>query len=97
MVYKLQWSEEAINNLEEILNYLHSKWTNREVNKFKTKLSKQLNLIVQNPLIFPASDYNPKLRKAVLSPQTTIFYQIKDNTIYLAYIFVNKKDNSKIT
>jgi hypothetical protein len=35
MDYKLYWSEEAISNLEEILNYLNSDWTSKEVNKFK--------------------------------------------------------------
>ena len=96
MDYKLYWSEEAISNLEEILNYLNSEWTSKEVNKFKSKLSKQLDLLTQNPLLFPVSQYNPVLRKAVLSRQTTIFYEIKENMIYLAYIFVNRKNISRI-
>jgi plasmid stabilization system protein ParE len=96
MDYKLYWSEEAIRNLEEILNYLNSEWTSKEVNKFKSKLSKQLELITQNPLLFPVSQYNPVLRKALLSRQTTIFYEIKENIIYLAYIFVSRKNISRI-
>lgn len=92
MEYKLHWSEEAIKNLEEILDYLKYKWTHKEVENFKLKLSKQLDLIVRNPLMFPLSNYNPRLRKAVLSRQTTIFYEIKDNIIYLAYLFVNRKN-----
>lgn len=96
MDYKLYWSEEAISNLEEILNYLNSEWTSKEVNKFKSKLSKQLELITQNPLLFPVSQYNPVLRKAVLSRQTTVFYEIKDNIVYLAYLFVNRKNISRI-
>jgi len=43
--YKLFWSDEAINNLESILDYLQNQWTQREVDKFKNQLSKQLNLI----------------------------------------------------
>jgi len=96
MDYKLYWSEEAISNLEEILNYLNSEWTSKEVNKFKSKLSKQLEMIIHNPLLFPISQHNPRLRKAVLSRQTTVFYEIKDNIIYLAYLFVNRKNISRI-
>jgi plasmid stabilization system protein ParE len=96
MDYKIIWTNEAINNLEEILNYLIERWSQKEVDNFKRKLSKQIELIGVFPKMFPQSKYNPKLRKAVLSKQTNIFYQIKNNTIYLVYIFVNSKDTEKL-
>ncbi len=46
--------------------------------------------------MFPASSFKRGLRKAVLSRQTTIFYQIKDNTVYLTYLHINRKDISKL-
>jgi len=93
---KLIWTEEAISNLEDILDYLTKEWTQREVNNFKKKIGRQLDLIILNPFMFPKSDYNPRLRKAVLSRQTTIFYEIRKNDIYLAYIFTNKMNIEKI-
>lgn len=96
MAYKIYWSEEAVRNLDEILIYLISRWTSKEINKFKNKLAKQLELIGHNPLLFPVSQYKPELRKAVLTRQTTIYYQLRNDTVYLAYLFVNKKDISKI-
>ena len=96
MDYKIFWTEEAIKNLEEIIDYLQFKWTQKEVDNFKEKLSKQINLIHQNPFLFPLSTFQPRLRKAVLSKQTTIFYEVKDNTIYLVYIFVNYKSTDKL-
>jgi len=75
MDYKLFWSKESISNLDSILAYLESEWTNREIANFKRKLSKQLELIEKNPRLFPVSDVQPRLRKAVLSKQTTIFYE----------------------
>jgi len=96
MDYKIIWTNEAINNLEEILNYLIERWSQKEVDNFKRKLSKQIELIGFFPKMFPQSKYNPRLRKAVLSKQTNIFYQIKNNTIYLVYIFVNSKDIERL-
>jgi len=93
---KLIWTEEAISNLEDIFDYLTKEWTQREVNNFKKKIGRQLDLIILNPFMFPKSDYNPRLRKAVLSRQTTIFYEIRKNDIYLAYIFTNKMNIEKI-
>lgn len=58
--------------------------------------TKQISLIEQNPKLFPISQYNPKLRKAVLSKQTTIFYEVTGQIIYLVYIFNNKLEIEKI-
>jgi plasmid stabilization system protein ParE len=96
MDYKLFWSDEAVRNLEEILDDLNYKWTQKEVTNFKEKLNRQLELIISNPYLFPASQYKPRLRKAVLSKQTTIFYEIRENRIYLAYLHLNRKDIGRI-
>jgi plasmid stabilization system protein ParE len=94
--YKIFWTDEALNNLESILDYLTNRWTQREVDNFKKKLSKQIRLIEQNPRLFPISQYNSMLRKAVLSKQTTIFYEVSGQIIYLVYLFHNKQDIEKI-
>ena len=92
MVYKIFWTDEAIRNLEDILEYLALKWTNREVKNFKMKLSKQIEIIGKNLEIFPVSIFQPRLRKAVLSKQTSIFYEVTDDVIYLVYIFVTYRN-----
>ena len=43
MTYKLYWTDEAINNLEEILDYLIQNWSQKEVDNFKHKLNKHLH------------------------------------------------------
>ena len=96
MDYKIFWTEEAIQNLEEIINYLISNWTHKEVDNFKLKLSKQIVLIEKNPKMFPISQFQPRLRKAVLSIQTSIFYEIGDGAIYIAYVFANNQDTRKL-
>ncbi len=92
MGYKLHWSEESVANLEGVLESLSRNWTNREVENFKKRLGQQLDLIINNPYMFPISDHMPRLRKAVLSKQTTIFYEVKNKAIFLAYLHVNRKN-----
>lgn len=96
MAYNLHWTEEAVNNLERILNYLDQNWTHKEVNNFKLKLSKQIELIAQNPYMFPISLIHPRLRKAVLSKQTSIFYEVKNDDIFLTYLFINRMNIKNI-
>ena len=94
--FKVFWTDEAIKNLQSIMDYLDCQWTQREIDNFKKKLAKQIELIETNPRLFPVSEYNPRLRKAVLSKQTTIFYEIADRMIYLVYLFNNRQDIEKI-
>jgi plasmid stabilization system protein ParE len=96
MDYKLFWTEEAIDNLENILDYLINNWSEKEVIEFKKKLSRQIKLILNNPFMCPVSEYNPRLRRSFLSKQTTIFYELENNIIYIVHVFVNYQDIKKI-
>ncbi len=87
MDYKVVWSDESLRNLENILAYLKSEWTEKEIKKFKNKLGKQIDLISTHPRLFPISQIQPRLRKAVLSKQTTIFYELKKEEIYIVYLY----------
>lgn len=77
--FEVFWTDEAISNLESILDYLTSRWTPREVDNFKKLLGKQIDLILNNPFLFPVSQYNPRLRKAVLSKQTSVSMKLQGN------------------
>ena len=96
MAYKLYWSEEAVSNLEGIISFLESNWTEKEIDKFKHLLSKNLELITIFPTIFPKSEKIPNLRRAVLSKQISIFYQIIEETIYITYLFDNRQSQDKL-
>lgn len=94
--FEIFWTKESLTNLDDILEYLSSAWTQKEVANFKSKLSKQLEIILKFPHLFPASQVNPDLRKAVLSKQTTILYQIQGRRIYILYLFDTRQDQNKI-
>ncbi len=98
MVFKhtVIWSEEAVRNLEGILEYLYSEWTQREVDNFKRLLSKQLLLISNHPLMFPISKFQPRLRKAVLMSKIIVFYEFKEKSIFLVYLFHTSQNPDKI-
>ena len=94
--YQIFWTDEAVKNLEDILDYLKNRWTSREVDNFKKKLSKQISLIQLNTRLFPISEYNIRLRKAVLSKQTTLFYELSENIVYLVYLFNTKQSETRL-
>ena len=96
MAYKLIWPEEAVSNLESILNYLGSNWSETEVKNFKSLLIKNLELISIFPTIFPISEFAPNLRRAVLSKHNSIFYKILNEAIYITYLFDNRQNIERL-
>ena len=94
--YKLIWSDEALQGLKRIIEYLEQRWTQKEIKKFARLLDKQLNIIKDNPLIFPQSNKSEGIRKSVLSKQTSIYYKVEENKIYLLTLFDNRQDPNRL-
>lgn len=94
--YKLIWSDEAINNLKGIIEYLENRWTKKEIKKFAQLLDRQLSLIKDNPLLYPESDKSNGLRKSVLSRQTTIYYKVVKYEIRIMTLFDNRQNPERL-
>ena len=89
--FNIEWTNEALNNLDSVIEYLAVKWTDREIKNFFKKLDRSLNIISKNPFAFPSSNLKLKVRRCVLSKQTTIYYEIKYNAIVILTLFDNRK------
>lgn len=95
MGYKLHWSEEAVANLEGILEgileSLSKNWTNREIENFKKILGLQLDLIIKNPYMFPVSDHIPRCEKQFLASRPPFFTKLRIKPfIWLIYTLIEK-------
>ncbi len=95
--YNLIWSDEALNNLKCILDYLEGRWTKKEITRFVRLLDKHLLLIKENPFLFPKSKNSTEYRKAVISKQVSLYYKISNNEIYLITLFDNRQNPQKVT
>lgn len=94
--YKLIWSDEALRNLKKIIEYLERRWSEKEVSKFSKLLDNNLELISAKPLLFPVSQDFPQFRKAVISPQTSIYYEVVNEEIHLITLFDNRQNPNKL-
>ena len=93
---EVHWSARANRDLGSILQYLETKWTNREVRNFLAKLDKAITLIASRPKLFRATNQRKNLRRCVLSRQTTIYFLERDDSIFIVSLFDNRQDPSKI-
>jgi plasmid stabilization system protein ParE len=65
--YSINWSDEALDHLNSIIEYLQNKWTDMQISRFFKKLVKHIDLISKNPLLFPVVDLTTNLRRSVLT------------------------------
>jgi plasmid stabilization system protein ParE len=94
--YRLIWSDEALENLKKIIEYLENRWTKKEIQKFAKLLDKRLDLIEKNPFLFAESKNFNDLRRSVLSKQTTIYYRINNNDVHIITLFDNRQNPENI-
>lgn len=64
--YKILWTDHAISELKETIEYLETNWTEKELRKFSAKLEHTVELISKSPEIFPNSYEKIGIRKAVV-------------------------------
>jgi len=93
---KIRWTEEATKNLESIIIYLESNWTDKELKRFFQKLEKQILIISNFPEAYPLSKYKKGTHRCVLTKNLTIYYTIKEDCIVLLSIFDTRQNPDKL-
>ncbi|WP_056289301.1 type II toxin-antitoxin system RelE/ParE family toxin [Dyadobacter sp. Leaf189] len=86
------WTFEAETGFAEIIGYLEDQWTEREVKNFIHRVKKIVKHIAAFPQMFEASPSSPRVRKAVLSKQQSLFYQIEEDRIVLLSFWDNRRE-----
>jgi len=94
--YRIQWTERATVDLENIIDYLLYKWTKKEVRNFVRKLDKRLDLISINPRLFPKTNKRKNVRRSVLTKHTVIYYETSSDTIKIVTLFDPRQDPKKL-
>jgi plasmid stabilization system protein ParE len=79
--YRLFWSDRAFEELQNIIDYLNEKWTQREIRNFVKRLDKRLDLIVANPKLFPKTARRKNIRRSVLTKNTVIYYEVTETAV----------------
>ena len=93
---KIRWTEEATKNLENIIIYLETSWTSKELAKFFEKFEKQLLLLSIFPEAYPFSLKKKKIHKCVLTKNLTIFYSVEEEFLVLLSIFDTRQLPAKV-
>jgi plasmid stabilization system protein ParE len=91
MSLEVQWSEEAEFTFDHIVSFIEDHWSTSSSDKFIIKVKKLLITISNQPFLFPESGIE-NVRKAVITKQTSVFYEIYPDKIMLVFFWDNRQD-----
>ena len=97
MAKNVIWSPAAEKDLEAVLDYLQSKWSDQILNRFINKIDDNIGLIIGDPKIFPLINERLKIRKSVITKHNTLYYRESSKSIQIVRLFDSRQDPKKLT
>lgn len=90
---KIEWTLASKNDYWQNIEYLESRWSEKEVSNFIDEIQYSLNLLAEENVLFIKSEY-PNVYKMVVMKQITLYYSVENQTIYLLRFWNNYQDLS---
>ena len=91
MSLEVRWAKEAEFTFDNIVSLIKNNWGEQSSDKFTLKTKKILNSISLHPFMFPESGID-NVRKAVITKQTSLFYEVFPDMILLVFFWDNRQD-----
>ena len=88
----LIWSPKSRDNFLDILGYIQDEWGIKKATDFIDRTDVILEKITVYPLMYPASKSNKNLRQAVVTKQTSLTYEIRDDAVELIEFYDNRRN-----
>lgn len=88
---KVVWSENAQTTFEVIVFNIETKFGVLIAKKFVQKVDAVIQTISKQPYIYKSSSFNTRVRKATISKQCSLFYEIHQDTIQLTFFWDNRQ------
>lgn len=83
-------------NIKNLLDYLEISWNVKVREKYADKLFKSMKILQGNPEVFPVAKHSKKIRKCVISKQSTLYYSFNQSTIVILSLFDTRQNPDKI-
>jgi plasmid stabilization system protein ParE len=92
--YNIFWTSNALNELEETIQYLQHHFSDKEIKKLAVKIENFAEIISQNPFVFPKAG-NKNIHKAVILKFNTVYYRVLGKNVEILSFFSNRQSPDK--
>ena len=96
MSRKVVISKTAEKKLDKLFEYLITEWSIKVKTDFVEKLNSSIEIIKNQPEIFPESKKAKGLKKCVITKQTTLFYRYNSKRINIVTLFDTRQNPNKL-
>lgn len=86
------WSENAEISFDKIVLYIEAKYGVVSAEKFIRKVDSVIHSISKQPYIYKSSNFNNQHRKATITKQCSLIYEINKENILLSYFWDNRQE-----
>ena len=95
MTFQIAWTDNAQEDLQQILDYLTENWSEKDADNFLEKLFLRIDILSKSPLIGKKSDKLSSVRRIVITKHNSLFYTVEGNSIIIQDIFDTRQDPAK--
>ena len=85
------WAPEAEETFDAMHTYILNNWGTAASADFIKKTKRLLKSVSAMPEMFPETTY-PNIRKAVIVPQSSLFYEVHEKHIGLLFFWDNRQE-----
>ena len=96
MIRKVVISKIAEKKLESLFECLLKEWSQEVKDEFIEKLDHSIEIIQNQPEIFPESKKGKLLRKCVVTKQPTLYYRFNSKQINIVTVFDTRQHPKKL-
>jgi hypothetical protein len=89
------WTDRSLSDTRIIRDYLQYHFTQREIDNFYTFLESFEKIVSIFPQLYPQTNKNSGVRRAVLSKQLAVFYSLEKGVITVIAVLDNRMSDSK--
>lgn len=87
------WTDEAKSSYKETIANILDLWNVDIAIKVENEVNTLISNLESHKHLCPASKTDKKLRRCVVSKQTSLLYEIKGDNLYLVSFFANKSNH----
>lgn len=91
---RVEWTPEALEQLERIHEYVRLQWNERIADRFLTLVMEFEDLILRYPGDFPRSSMHPDLRMGPVHRNVKAVYRVDPDRILMITLLDTRADNS---
>lgn len=92
---EIRWSKFALQDLEQIEDYIGNRFTYKEYQNFIHILNRRISLILDRKVVFQKLEKFPDYNKILITEQTTLIYRLETNYLKILRLYNNFQDEDK--